>query len=161
LKTIELPIQPDNPSMEVIPKQDNLFMKLIDMTQNAKRQIETITSLENLKYAYINYSKNLKERLRKTIKMRIITESHEPDAFTEEIILYSQASNNRIELRQVEKLPFNLLIVDDNEAIWGELQTKNENPQNLWTNDPTQIAILKMSFENLWQKSSSIRKLHD
>jgi DNA-binding response OmpR family regulator len=157
LKTIELPTQRNKCSIDVISKQHNLFLKLIDTTQNAKRQIDAIVSLENLEYAYLNYPKNLKERLAKAIKIRVITESHEPDAFTKEIIRYSEANNNRIELRQAEKVPFNLTIVDDNEAIWGGLQPKNKNTQDLWTNDPTQITILKTSFESLWQKSSSIR----
>jgi len=156
LKTTELPIQRHNCSVDVIP---NPFMKGMDMTQKAKQQIDAMVPLENIKNAYLNCPKNLKEKLRKTIKMRVITESHEPDAFIKEIIQYSEASNNRIELRQVEKLPFNLMIADDKEAIWGEFQTKNENAQNLWTNDQTQITILKTSFESLWQKSTSPRKL--
>jgi len=155
MKTIELPIQPNNPSIDVISNQDNILMKLMELTKKAKRQIDLITSLRELKIAYMNRPKKLRERLLKKVKIRIITESHELDAFTKEIIELSEASNNPIELRQVEKLPFNLLMVDDNEAIWGETQPKNEKTQNLWTNDPTQIAILKMSFENLWQKSST------
>lgn len=156
LKTIELPTQRDNCSIEVIPKSDNLIMKLIDMAQNAKRQIDALASLENLKYGYINYPKSLKEKLAETIKVRIITENHTPDVFIKEIIQYSKASNNRIKLRQVEELPFTLIIVDDSEAIWGGLHSKNQNAQSLWTNDPTQIGILKTAFESLWQKSSDI-----
>lgn len=156
LKTIELPVEQDDCSIEVIPKQDNLVMKLIDMTQNAKRRIDALASLENLKYGYINYSRNLKEKLRKTIEIRVVTERHKPNVFTKELMRYSEASNNRIELRQVEELPFNLMIVDDSEAIWGGFHPKDQNPQSLWTNDPTQIGILKTTFGSLWQKSSDI-----
>lgn len=159
LKTIELPIQRDDHSIEVISNTDHLIIRLVDMVNNARRQIQVMTSLENLKYGYMNYSKKLKEKLRKPIKMRIITEIHEPDAFTEEITQFS-LTNNQMELRQVEKLPFNLMIVDDNEAVWGKNRLKNENLHSLWTNDPTQINILKTSFESLWKESSSIRKLN-
>jgi len=31
--------------------------------------------------------------------------------------------------------------------------TANENKSTFWTDDPTQITILKTSFENLWQNS--------
>jgi DNA-binding response OmpR family regulator len=162
LKTVELPIWSNSPTIDIISKQDNVTMKLMEMAKNAKQKIDALSSFEGLKIAYISHPKKLREELLKKVKMRIITKNHELDAFTKEILKLSEANNNPIELRQIEKLPFNLLIVDDKEAIWGELQTKNENPQNLWTNDPTQIAILKMSFENLWQKSSRIRKLkHD
>ncbi len=158
LKTIELPIHQNNCSTEVIPKQhnlDNLFTRTIEMTQNAKQQIDAIVPCEILKYAYLNCPKKLKEKLRKTVKIRIITDHHESDAFTEEIRRFSKTSDNQIKLRQVEKPPFDLVIVDDKEAIWGKFQLKNEDTQNLWTNGITQIAILKMSFENLWEKSES------
>ncbi len=161
LKTIELPIQLDDPSIDVISKHDNVIMKLMEMAKNAKRQIDAIVTFEELKIAYMNHPKKLRERLLKRVKMRMITESHELDAFTKESIQLSKANNNLIELRQVEKLPFHLLIVDDKEAMWGELKPKNQNPQSLWTNDLTQIAILKMFFESLWQNSSSIRELDD
>ena len=164
LKAIELPIHRNNCSTEAIPRQqslENLFTKVINMAQRAKQQIDAVAPLETLKYAYLNCPKNLKERLRKTIKIRIITENHEPDAFTEEIRRFSKASDNQIKLRLAEKLPFNLVIADDSEATWGEFQHKNEDSQNLWTNDPTQISILKTSFEDLWQKSSNILEFND
>jgi DNA-binding response OmpR family regulator/sugar-specific transcriptional regulator TrmB len=151
LKTIELPLQQDN-SMETITNQEQFFTKIINMTQNAQKQIDIITSLENLKYAYLNYPKNLYARLKRT-KIRIITESHEPNAFTVQLMRHLEANNNYIKLKQMEKLQFNTVIVDDKEAVWGESQPRNKNTYYLWTNDPTQIAILKMSFESLWLKS--------
>jgi len=153
LKTIELPIKQEDCSTEAISQQENLFTKLIEMTQNAKQQIDAVTPPEYLKYAYLNFPKNLRESLPKRVKIRIITQSPRPDALTEKIIQQSQTCNNRIQLKQVEKLPFNLMIVDDKEAVWGEFQPKNKDAQNLWTNDRTQIVILKTSFESIWQRS--------
>jgi len=126
------------------------------MAQNAKRQIDIIAPLENLKIVYVNRSRKLMERVLKSVKMRIITEKRELDTFTKEIIQFSETNDNPIELKQVEHLPFSLLVVDDKEAIWGESQPKKENAQVFWTDDPTQIAILKTSFESLWQKSSNL-----
>jgi hypothetical protein len=54
------------------------------------------------------------------------------------------------------KLPFSILIVDDKEAAWRQNSPYDEVPPLPWSNDPTQIAILKMSFENLWQKSFNV-----
>lgn len=164
LETIKLPIHPKKCSTEVIPEQqklDRLCSRFIKMAQNAEQQIDIIFPLETLKYSYLNCQKGFKEKLTKKIRIRIITERHEPDAFTEEIIQFSETSNGQIKLKQVERLPFNLLVVDQDEAIWGKFQHKNENRQNLWTNDPTQISILKTSFESLWKQSKNIRKLND
>lgn len=153
LKTIELPVQKENYSIDVIAQQDKILMKLMEMTNNAKQQINVIASIRELKTAYMNRPKEFRERLLKKVKFRIITENPEQDALVKEILKSSETSNNRIELKRIKKIPFKLLIVDDKEAIWGETQHENENPMNLWTNNPTQIAILKMSFESLWQTS--------
>ncbi|TET64908.1 hypothetical protein E3J49_03020, partial [Candidatus Bathyarchaeota archaeon] len=155
LKTIELPVQLNSSSIEVISRQDCTIMKRSEMMQNAKRRIDLITSRRDLKMAYINPPKKSNKKLLKTIKTRIITESQQLDEFIKYIIRFSEANGSPIELRQVEKLQFNLLIVDGMEAIWGEFKTKSENQRNLWTNDPAQVAILKMAFENMWQKSST------
>ena len=43
-------------------------------------------------------------------------------------------------------------MVDRNEAIWGDYK-KEKKDRCLWTNDETQIAILKRAFDNLWQEA--------
>ena len=108
--------------------------------------------LQNLELVYINRPRKLMEKILRTIKMQIITEKCEIDALTKQILQFSQANNNSIQIRQMQKLPFTLLIVDEKEAAWGE-NSPNEIPPLFWTNDPTQIAILKTSFESLWQQS--------
>jgi len=159
LKTTELPIERESCSVEVLSQRDSAFVKLRDMAKNAKNQIDIVTPLQNLTIIYVNRPRKLMEKVLKSVKMRILTEDCELDVFTKEILQFSEANDNPIELRQVEKLPFNLLIVDDKEAMWGETQPKNEDSPIFWTDDPTQIFILKASFESLWQKSSNIKKL--
>ena len=116
------------------------------MAKNAKNQIDVVTPLQNLTIVYVNRPRKRMEKVLKSVKMRILTENCELDAFTKKILQFSEANDNPIELRQVEKLPFNLLIVDDKEALWGETRPKNEDSPIFWTDDPTQISILKASF---------------
>jgi hypothetical protein len=82
------------------------------------------------------------------------------DSVTKELLHFSEADNNRIELRQTEKPPIRLMIVDDKQAMWGEVQPNEDHgdPKSFWTDDPTQISILKMSFDSLWQSSSAVTK---
>lgn len=151
LKTIELPVHIDNPTTEVFPDKDPVE-KFIEIMGKAEQKIDVILQFKNLQYTYLNYYKDLKEEIPKKIKIRIITENHKPDAFTKEIVQFLETGNNEIQLKQVEELSFDLIIVDDKKAIWGEFQPKNGNTHNLRTNDPIQISILKNSFEYLWQK---------
>ncbi len=155
LRTIALPVEKSSPSVEVISMQDRISMKLSEMMQNAKQRADVVASLDELRFVYVNRPKKLTERILGTVKTRAITEKRELDELVKEIIGISKSKNNPIELRQTEELPFNLLIVDRREAMWGKPESKNENRQNFWTNDPTQIAILEMSFESLWQKSKA------
>jgi DNA-binding response OmpR family regulator len=153
LKAIELPVEKEDSSIEVIRQQEQGLLKLTDMINNAKQQIDAIASLEALKIAYVNRPKEPVDRVLKSVRLRIVTETCEPDAFIREIMQISEKNNQLIEFRQIEKVPFNLLIVDNEEAMWGETELKNKDTSFLWTNDPTQICILKESFESLWQKT--------
>lgn len=156
LKTVRLPIEKNERdcSVEVI-HQLHVSLKLTEMAQNARQQIDIIAPLEKLRLVYINRSRKLMEKVLKTVKIRIIVEKGEIDPFIKEIIQLSKASNNPIELEQTEKPPFKVVIRDDEEAMWSEFRSENENVQTFWTDDPTQITILKTSFENLWQKATA------
>jgi DNA-binding response OmpR family regulator len=160
LKTVELPIKQEDCSIEVISQLDNALAKLVDMTGKAREKIDVVAPLQDLIIVYVDFPRNIIERMFESVKMRIIVENAEVDAVTKELLHFSEADNNRIELRQNEKPPIRLMIVDDKEAMWGEVQPGNDHgdPKSFWTDDPTQISILKMSFDSLWQDSSAIRK---
>lgn len=151
LKTIELPAKDDDPSVEVISQVDSASAKLTDMARNAKNQIDIIAPLQNLELVYLNRSSKLVKKIVQSIKMRIITGSCEADAVAKGRFL--QTKGDAVELRQMNQLPFNLLIVDDKEAMWSRNGLVKDVPSIFWTNDPTQIAILKASFESMWQIS--------
>lgn len=150
LKMIELPIKQKNCSIEVISQKDSVITKFANMTKNADKKIDVMVPFQNLLIAFADYPG--KTKISKPIKIRIITEKRELDASTKEIMQLSEANQNTVELKQIEKLPYNLLVIDDKEAIWRENQPINKNALTFWTDDPTQITILKTSFENLWQK---------
>jgi len=156
LKTIELPTKQEDCSIEVITQQDNAMIRLMSMTHKVKREIKLVCSLNELKYAYLNRSQNLREKILKAVRMQIVIDKLEVDALVEEIIHLSEESRNPIELRQVDELPFNLLIIDDKEAMWGGNPRGGGISADFWTDDPSQVSILRMSFENLWQKSNVV-----
>ena len=153
IKAIELPIEQNNCSIDVISASEHVVIKLVEMTEVAKQKIDLVVTLGELKIAYANRSKRLRERLLRTVKMRVLVEKCELDVLTREILQSSKLCNNPIELRTMEKIPFNLMIVDDKEAMWGDLLVNGGNVHSFWTGDPMQIAILKTSFENLWENA--------
>ena len=156
LRTIELPVEKSVASIEVISQRNQVYARLTEIAQNAKKYLDMAAKLENLILVYSNRSRNLTDHILRKVKIRIITESHGYEGLAKELVAASKTSGNSVELRFVERLPFSLIIADDAEAMWGEGQPATEDfPASFWANDPMQIAILKMSFENLWNGSAT------
>lgn len=158
LKTIALPTKQVDCTIEVIAQKDAANPRLANMIENADKQIEIMAPLQDLLITFADYSQKTRTKP-KPIKIRIMTEKREQQALTKNIMQLAKADQNNVEIKLTEKLPYNLLITDDKEAIWKGNDPTNENTQIFWTDDPTQITILKTSFDSLWQKITSIRTL--
>jgi len=105
----------------------------------------------------------LVRKIEKTIEMnknQISTQIIIDDSWLNETrslkLMRSKIADKQIELRHVEMLPFNLLIVDEEEAIWGEFQPRNAGSKIFLTNNQTQISLVKMAFNNLWMQSQRV-----
>jgi sugar-specific transcriptional regulator TrmB len=158
LKTIALPTKQEDYTIEVIAQKDAANPRLANMIENADKQIDIMAPLQNLLITFADYSQKTRTKP-KPIKIRIMTEKREQQALTKNIMQLAKADQNNVEIKLTEKLPYNLLITDDKEAIWKGNDPTNENTSTFWTDDPTQITILKTSFDSLWQKITSIRTL--
>jgi len=151
-------------SIEQLSQQDNVMIRLVQMMKKAQQQIILATSFEQLETSFLrNVRKTLGPGSNK-VKVCIIVglaELNESarelgDVHSLSLLRLPQIEGNRIELRRVETVPFNLLIVDEKEAIWGDFQPEDPSRKILWTNDSTQIGILKRAFDNLWEASRRI-----
>jgi DNA-binding response OmpR family regulator len=151
LKTIALPTKQEDCTIEVLAQKDAINPRFASMIENADTQIEIMASLQDLLIAFADYPKKTRTNLN-PIRIRIITEKHGQETIVQRVLQLLEVNRVFPELKQIEELPYNLLIVDDKEAIWKGNQSINRNSTTLWTDDPTQITILKASFENLWQK---------
>lgn len=150
-------------SIESLSERDNIKKRLMQLTQKAKRQIEVATLSEDLEAPFL---KHLNAALSKTeVKTRLIIDGLEllkkeqdlDNADQLKLSPCARLENNKTEIRQIKSLPFNLLMVDNVEAVWGDFQSKNTHPKVLWTNDPIQVDILRRAFESLWQEAQQIK----
>jgi CheY-like chemotaxis protein len=152
-------------SIESLSEQRNVQMRLMQLTQKAKRQIDVATLSEDLEAPFLKHiTKIITSNLE--VKVRMIIDGFEAreeeqeidDACELKLLHLPQLTTSKIEMRQVNVLPFNLLLVDDLEAVWGDFQSKNAQPKVLWTNDSAQVDILKRAFQNLWQEAQQLKK---
>jgi sugar-specific transcriptional regulator TrmB len=146
-------------SVEALSRQDNIDVRLTQMSKKAKNHVLLVGSLDDMK-KIINESV---EAGATQIRMRTIVDSGEIIDHAGEsgdanalrhFLLIACRVNCKVELRQVDKRAFNLVIVDGKEAIWGESKSDRER-KFFWTNDPVQVGILRRAFENLWQEAVS------
>lgn len=146
-------------SIEQLSQQDNVLIRLAQMIKKAQQQIMLATSFEQLETLFLRNIRKTLGTNSNQVQVCIIVGFSEPDEYAHElgdvhslsVLRLPTSEGNKIELRRVETVPFNLLMVDEKEAIWGDFQPEDSNRKILWTNDSTQISILKMAFDNLWE----------
>jgi DNA-binding response OmpR family regulator len=68
--------------------------------------------------------------------------------------LKSFAKQLQMEIRQVDYLPFKLVLIDSEQAMWGDFSCE-ETSKVFWTNDSMQLYILEVAFNQLWLQSKS------
>jgi YesN/AraC family two-component response regulator len=149
-------------SVEALSRQDNIEMRLSQMTKKAKNQIVMVGSLEEMKKIIQSSS----EATGNQIRMRTVVDSSDIKdlggrASLRRFLQVSCKGNCSLDLRQVDRQAFNLLVVDSKEAIWGEPSSKKTEGKVFWTNDPTQVGILRRAFENLWQEALPCESLEN
>jgi DNA-binding response OmpR family regulator len=172
LKKVELITQLENASFKVdeekstesLSEHDNVQKRLLQLTQKAKQHIEIATISEDLETPFLKLITSIPPKI--DFKIRLIIDGletcEEKYEYTNSdqikiIISRSRSETSTIEIRNVKSVPFNLLLVDNAEAVWGDFQSKNSPSKVLWTNDPIQVDILRRAFENLWQEAQRLK----
>lgn len=147
-------------SVEALSRQDNVEMRLIQMVKKAKNQILFAGSLDDVKKISNETAgvDGIQIKMRTVVSVSDIVdevdESGDGNALRH-FLMVACRGNCKVELKQVDKVSFNLAIVDGKEAIWGEYKPGTVERKVFWTNDPVQVGILKRAFESLWQEAVS------
>ena len=150
--------------IEALSRHDNTDARLSQMTKKAKNKIVLAGSIGELKKILLGISKNDDEANFFQIKLRVVVDGTD---FEDQIGMddsmgvlrhlqeLASKANCQLTLKKVNKQLFNLLIIDEKEAIWGNHRSIEQNQKVFWTNDSIQIDILKRAFESLWVESQS------
>ena len=146
----------EDSSTEVFSEHVSALAKLVQMIKKAKRRIMLVSSLDQVGTVLVRKIEKTVEMNQNQISTQIITDNSWLNETRLLKFMRSKMADKQIELRHVEVLPFNLLIVDEEEAIWGEFQPRNAGSKTFLTNDQTQIGLVKMAFDNLWGQSQKV-----
>lgn len=149
-------------SIESFSQLDTMLGKLDSMIKRAKQEIKLACSYDQLQ---TTFRRNLRRAAKPNqMHAHIIVDSPEQEASTTELdnvntlefLRTPNQQKTRVEFRRVSVLPFNIMMIDAREAMWGGFQPTHAGQRTLWTNDTTQIDILKIAFEKVWQQSRKI-----
>ncbi len=156
-------------SIDALFQQDNVQMRIDQVIKKTKRSIMVATSTEETRVALLESLTGLLTGNLVTVKAQIVLDETDLEDETDEPTkkrinqLYLSSSSKStlslLELKRIKKLPFNLVLIDDAEAIWGDFQSDEPSQKVLWTNDQIQISILKRAFDGLWQESKELQLL--
>jgi DNA-binding response OmpR family regulator/sugar-specific transcriptional regulator TrmB len=155
LERIALRTGEDEPSIKALSQQEAVLIKSVHMVKKARNQLNAADSFDNLEKTLFEQWGRIGDNSQFKVKGQIVVEKLDGP----ELVRLSKMGkylNKQLELRQVETLPFSLLMIDGKEAIWGEPHPEGENMQILWTNSQTHIVVLTMAFEKLWEKSRTL-----
>lgn len=153
-----LKMEEKDDSIEAFSEQESVGVKLKQMIKSAKRRIMLAISLDQLGIMLLRKIEKTMKMSKNQINAQIIIDKPRLNETDISKLVRSKMADKQIELRHAEMLPFNLLIIDEEEAIWGEFQPRNASPKTFLSNDQTQIDLLKMAFANLWQQSQKVGK---
>ena len=154
--TTRLTTEEEDSSTEVFSEHMSVLAKLVQMTKKAKRRIMLVSSLDHVGTVLVRKIEKTIEMNKNQISTQIIIDDSWLNETQSLKLMRSKTADKQIELRHVERLPFNLLIVDEEEAIWGEFQPRNAGSKIFLTNNQTQIGLVKMAFNNLWMQSQKV-----
>lgn len=152
-------------SIEYITNAENFFEQFLRANERVNKNIDAIMSSELLHYTQINFGYLIKKLQQHGVKTRIILEESMIANYAEGFAKIAKDDGflipqvrQLLELKSFEALPFNAVIFDNKEAIWGNFKFTKEG-SNLWSNLPFHVEMVKAAFDSLWQKAKPLQNI--
>ena len=139
------------PNFVLIPKNDASIIKRLEEIENAKSEIDFVTSWKRFPPSVFTFGAKVKKALDRGVKIRVILERpEESDQIPEQVHEFKEYPNYR--LRYILKSPRAIIgIFDKQRAIIKTSASGGlaEAPA-LWTDNPCLISVLSEHFEIMW-----------
>lgn len=133
-----------------------LWKRLQEGAEKAQISIDICANWEGFRYRLFKDFPNFKRALKRGVRIRVITEKHEPDKSSQKIIQALKA-NPLFEIRYLPPpVPIKTAIHDKKEVNLC-LTTPNKigGLPSLWSNNPQFVKIITTYYEELWNKAQS------
>ena len=139
------------PNFVLVPKKDPSITKRREEIDNAKKEIDFITSWKRFPLTVNTWGDAAKKALQRGVKIRVILEKPEDlNELPEQVIDYKKYP--KYELRFILEPPRAVIALFDKKRALVKTSASAgvaEDPQ-LWTDNPCFLSILSDYFEILW-----------
>jgi sugar-specific transcriptional regulator TrmB len=138
----------------IIPGKALVINKLRAALENAHKSLDVITSEERFSSAIMTFAGDYENKLKQGLKIRIITEDHQPkeDAYR---VIEKLAKNASFKVRFLpphSTVDTIIAILDGKEVFTTISAMANSfDTSALWTNNQSSLLITKSYFESKWQ----------
>lgn len=139
---------------------DHALQKIVDMIARTKEQLLIACSTHDLKYGYLTRSDALRHIVQNGATVKILTEIKEIDALTLKILDKITEPKGEVEIRHINNLPSQIVIIDNKEAIIGSFVfPPTDRHVSLWTDDPSFVKTVILFFYDLWDASVGVNPI--
>jgi sugar-specific transcriptional regulator TrmB len=143
-------------SFTLLAKRENIMSKIMVLMKKAEKNIDLVCSRTKLTQLIHELGEQINDAAKKDVKIRIVSEMHEPGDSIPRIIEEQTSLGISLDLRYTDLHSGHYIIVDFKEALIATTASGNlaENPL-LWTNSDSLVEVFQKDFENLWHNATS------
>jgi len=136
----------------LIPEREPLSAKTCALIKNSKKQIDIVSSRNNLAHFLHANSDLFKKAARNGVTIRIVTERpREEDSLHKLIRQGISPIREVIDIRYIDSLPGHYMIFDAKEAlIAASAKTSPSESSSLYTKNSGLVKVLQKNFGDIW-----------
>jgi len=146
------PESEEAPLFSLIPGREPVSTKTSTLIKNSKKQIDIVSSREDLAHFLHTESDLFKKAARNGVTIRIVTErTHEEDSLQKLIRQSISPAREVIDLRHIDSLPGNYMIFDAKEALIStSTKARPSESSSLYTKNSGLVKVLQKNFGDVW-----------
>jgi len=144
----------------LLSEREGITNRMLVMMKKAEREIDIVFSRAQIVQFIYGFTEQLKETIRKGVKVRIISDVPDYEDSLPRVIEEQISPGNYVDLRYTDLLTSNYMLVDFAEAVISTVAEGNmaEKPC-IWTNSDSLVGVFHTDFENLWHRAISWRTI--
>lgn len=141
----------------LLKDRTQILTKMGEMLNSAEKEVDAIFSVGEATNFLSVFEDSFHETGKKAVQARLLTRRTAWKHQTWEPLKRHLQAFSNLEFRVTDDIQGHCIIIDKREALSETAFSEKigENP-SLWTDSESLVALMKLSFENIWEKATTI-----